>query len=236
MNWDGSDEIAEAIENHRLWLADEETGNRMDFTNGNLEGCDFSGADLRMACFAAADCRGADFSGSNLSSAYFWRSDLRDCDFGFSNLFLANMKEVDARCANFSHADLQKADLSGSHLREASFHNANLRNTDLKDANLYRASLLCFGNGREINTMQLGSISIGYTAEDLQINGVHVPISEWREWVAHPEQPTNLPTTTEQWCRQNLGLLLSLIANNPAAPTNYSGSHEEDNKDENDNE
>ena len=77
----------------------------------DLQGCDFSGADLQLAFLLSADLRGANLRGARLIAA-------------------------DLSGANLSGADLSFADLTG-----VDFINANLSGALLKGANFDRANL-----------------------------------------------------------------------------------------------
>ena len=56
--------ISEILRNHKLWLKDEDGGERADLIDADLIGADLRGANLRDASL-----RGADLSGSNLIGA-----------------------------------------------------------------------------------------------------------------------------------------------------------------------
>jgi uncharacterized protein YjbI with pentapeptide repeats len=51
------------------------------FPGSNLDGVDFSGADLRRARFKGASLCGCDFSGADLRETVFWDCDLRSARF-----------------------------------------------------------------------------------------------------------------------------------------------------------
>ena len=87
-------EISEILRKHKMWIDDEEGGER-----ANL-----SGADLRRANLSEANLRGADLSRSYLSGA----------DLSGADLSGANLSGADLRRADLSEADLRGADLDFS--------------------------------------------------------------------------------------------------------------------------
>jgi len=105
-------ELDKILEDHLLWVEDEQKGKR-----ANLRGADLSGADLKGAYLIKADLIEADLSGANLIEAYLSEANLRG-----ANLFKANLSG-----ANLSGADLRGAHLSEANLIEANLFKANLR-------------------------------------------------------------------------------------------------------------
>jgi hypothetical protein len=66
-----AEELAEVLEKHRLWVNDEEGGERANLSGANLSGADLRGANLRgadlsVANLSVANLRGADLRGANL--------------------------------------------------------------------------------------------------------------------------------------------------------------------------
>ena len=108
--------LTEILEKHKLWLEDDENGERADFKGADLEGADLEGADLE----------GANFKGANLEGA-----DLRDADLEFSELQGANLKGADLEGADLHGANLKGADLKGANLRDADLEGVNLEGADL---------------------------------------------------------------------------------------------------------
>ena len=104
-------QLAEILKKHKLWLVDDDNGERADLSRADLSGADLSWANLFRA---------------NLSEA---------------NLFRANLSGANLSRANLSGADLSGADLSGADLSEANLSWANLFGANLSGANLSRANL-----------------------------------------------------------------------------------------------
>ncbi|GAA0531579.1 uncharacterized protein YjbI with pentapeptide repeats [Rhizomicrobium palustre] len=76
---------------------------------GNLEGADFSGAKLVMACMSVTNFRGAKFTGADLSGANISMSKLDGADFSG-----AVFSATQARGTDFTHVrGLTQAQLSG---------------------------------------------------------------------------------------------------------------------------
>ena len=69
-------EIKEVLRLHKMWLANEEGGERANLIGANLRyanlsGADFSDAELSGADLRYADLSGANFGGANLELAIF---------------------------------------------------------------------------------------------------------------------------------------------------------------------
>ena len=118
--------LNEILKKHKMWLNNEENGERAD-----LRGADLYGANLSDANLSGANLRNA-----NLRNADFWNADLRN-----ANLWGANLWNADLRGADLYGANLSGANLSGADLRNADFWNADLRNANLWGANLSGANL-----------------------------------------------------------------------------------------------
>ena len=97
-------EISKILRKHKMWLDDEEGGERAD-----LSGADLRGADLRGANLSEADLSRAD-----LSRAYLSGADLRGADLSRAYLSEADLSRADLRGAYLSEADLSRADLDFS--------------------------------------------------------------------------------------------------------------------------
>src|SRR5271166_1075494 len=90
-------EVAEALDQHRLWA---ETGGqegvRGDFAGANLSSADLTGVNLQGADLTKANLRGADLSMANLRGAILVEADLREssllgAEFSGANLMGANL-------------------------------------------------------------------------------------------------------------------------------------------------
>ena len=115
-------DLEEILKKHKMWLNDEEGGERANLSGFDLSYTDLFGADLRMA-----DLRRANLSYTDLREADLRVVDLRWTDLIGADLRWANLKGVDLRLANLSGADLREADLrcadlNGVDLREASIN------------------------------------------------------------------------------------------------------------------
>ena len=69
--------ISEILRNHKLWLKDEDGGERADLRGADLRGASLRGASLIDANLIDADLRGASLRGSNLIGASLRGADLR---------------------------------------------------------------------------------------------------------------------------------------------------------------
>ncbi|MGA1207889.1 MAG: pentapeptide repeat-containing protein, partial [Litorivicinaceae bacterium] len=108
-------------------------------------------------------------------------------------------------------------------LREADLQGATLRGADLWGADLREADLRCFGNMKEIKTMQIDRWEIGYTADTLQIGCQRHPIDKWRKWNTDAGRKwiEQMDNKALEWADRNLGLVLQMIDANPATPTGH---------------
>jgi len=193
------DQVKEALKKHADWLHDKEANLR----RANLEEANLEEANLRRANLAEA----------NLRRANLWEANLRG-----ANLEEANLEEANLRRANLAEANLRGANLRGANLRGANLEGANLRGANLEGANL-----TCFGNMREIRTMQVDTWEIGYTADTLQVGCQRHPIDKWRKWdtVAGRKWIEQMDSKALEWADRNLGFVLQIIDANPATPTGH---------------
>ena len=93
------EEVNEAVRLHGLWLKDSRAGERANFSNKNLSGLDFSGADLRNA---------------SLSGAYLIDVNLNNADLSGANLMDADFIGADLSGANLRRTDLRESILDGA--------------------------------------------------------------------------------------------------------------------------
>jgi hypothetical protein len=131
--------------------------------------------------------------------------------------------------ADLEEANLRGADLEGAYLEGANLYGANLGGANLEEANLGGANLRCFGNMREIRTLQIGTWEIGYTADTLQIGCQRHPINKWREWSTEAGRAwiERMDGGALKWADRNLGLVLQIIDANPATPTGHEKAGED---------
>ena len=91
MNQNRLDEI---LKLHKMWLNDEEGGERANLSGANLSEANLSGANLRWANLSRANLSGANLSGANLSGANLSEADLRWADLSGANLSGANLSDL----------------------------------------------------------------------------------------------------------------------------------------------
>lgn len=227
-------ELQAAIELHELWLANDESGKRLRLQEVNLQNVDLRGVNLQEAYLVGANLKRASLEGANLKDAHLWRTNLqganlqkaylqgaylKDVNFQYAHLQGANLHD-----ANLKKADLRNADLRDVHLQDADLGGADLQGVNLQGAYLRGANLLCFGNMKEVRTMQIEEHLIAYTADTLQICRWRLPISEWRNWST---------TQSRSWfggvseglriMEKHLPVILQIIDTFPAVPTGHPG-------------
>jgi uncharacterized protein YjbI with pentapeptide repeats len=98
------EELAEVLRLHKLWLDDEEGGER-----ANLAGADLTWANLARADLTRADLTRANLAGANLAWA----------NLAGANLAGANLAGADLTWADLTRANLARANLAGANLARA---------------------------------------------------------------------------------------------------------------------
>lgn len=79
-------ELDTAIQKHRMFLENSQTGEKANFDNFNLSGMTFTGANLEGARFFGSTLISADFRSANLKNCNFRHCDLRNADFREADL------------------------------------------------------------------------------------------------------------------------------------------------------
>ena len=111
------DELAVCLAAHQQWLETEESdprgGTPADYSNADLRGHDFTGANLNHANFRDADLRKANFSGADLTEAEFRGANLEGANLtGVVGLFGEQLSDTNLRRAkmpeNFGFEALDK--------------------------------------------------------------------------------------------------------------------------------
>ena len=92
--------LNEILKKHKIWLNNEENGERANLRCANLRGADLSDANLSGANLRNANLGGADLSDANLGNA-----DLRGADLSDANLGNADLRGADLSDANLSGAE-----------------------------------------------------------------------------------------------------------------------------------
>ena len=133
--------IKKIMELHEKWLNNEIGGEKAVFSNKNLQGIDFSGANLQKAVFSGANLQGAIFCDANLQEAEFIGANLQEAVFCDANIHDSYFYDAELHEAIFSGANLQKANFIGANLSGVSFYNANLQEVNICNANLCGADL-----------------------------------------------------------------------------------------------
>ena len=98
------EELSEILEKHRLWLDDEEGGERANLARANLTDANLARANLARANLADANLTDANLSGANLSGANLRGANLSDAYLRGANLselgsmrgLSGNLREVKA--------------------------------------------------------------------------------------------------------------------------------------------
>ena len=75
-----ADELKEILKKHKMWINDEDGGERANLYGANLYKADLRGANLCDANLCDADLRGADLRGANLRIVNLYGANLCDAD------------------------------------------------------------------------------------------------------------------------------------------------------------
>ena len=120
------EQLAEILEDHKLWLIDPARGKRANLRRANLLGANLLGADLECANLEGAHLEGAHLEGADLEGADLQRANLRGAGLRGANLRGANLCGANLRGANLLGANLLGADLQCANLRGAHLEGADL--------------------------------------------------------------------------------------------------------------
>lgn len=193
-----------------------------DFHNATLSNTNFSFSKLIGANFGMAKLENVNFAGADMSKSNLQFTLACGAKFTYADLSGANMNYAKLDLASFTGANLTGADLSSAGVRRADFTGAVLQDVNLNGADLYGVT----GNGREIKSLQLATLPIVYTATELWIGCLHMPIEEW--WTDIGE--TLIKDTMKIACQeevdlkslwlQNKNLIRHIITKSPAKSTN----------------
>ena len=97
-----NEQLQEVLRKHRLWIDDEEGGERADLRGANLRGANLWGANLSDADLSGANLWGADLSDANLSDA-----NLSDANLWGADLWGANLRGANLRGANGNMSEIK---------------------------------------------------------------------------------------------------------------------------------
>ncbi|MDX2097011.1 MAG: pentapeptide repeat-containing protein [Leptolyngbyaceae cyanobacterium bins.59] len=112
---------------------------RIDLSNANLQGVDFSEAmfykaKLLGANLQGATLRGANFNNADLAGANFDEADLESASLCYANLESASFQKTNLHWARFFRSTLIKANLTGADLKNADLRRSNLTEADFSEA------------------------------------------------------------------------------------------------------
>ena len=85
------EELEVFLRKHKLWLANEEGGERANLERADLKGADLEGANLERADLKGANLERADLKGANLKGADLEGADLEGADLKGADLKGANL-------------------------------------------------------------------------------------------------------------------------------------------------
>ena len=135
------EELNEIIRKHKMWIKDEDGGERAVLANMNLSGLDFSNAWIPKA-----DMHGADLHEANFYNAVLYGADLsfvwaQKANFRYADLLNATIVHANMSWACLYYTNLRFADMRGSILYKADMRSSNLVRSDLSEGDLQYAEM-----------------------------------------------------------------------------------------------
>ncbi len=114
----------------------------IDFSEANLQGAILESANLQAALLIETNLQGAILENANLQGAMLLEANLQRAVLCQANLQGAELVGANLQGAILENTNLQRSDLSGTDLRSANLLRADLRNATLELTNLKEAILL----------------------------------------------------------------------------------------------
>ena len=111
------EELKTILEKHKLWLRQEDGGEKANLSGSDLCWSNLSGSNLSGSNLSGSNLSGSDLSGSNLIGSNLSGSNLRWSDLSGSNLSGSDLSGSNLIGSNLSGSNLSGSNLSGSNLR-----------------------------------------------------------------------------------------------------------------------
>lgn len=134
-------EIRALISNHKKWLEDTSTGERLNLSDKDLHNIDLSNADLRYAILKDCDLKNANLYKTNLEGADLENSCLQFASMAFVNLSGAILIDTDFESAELRNATIEGASASGADFSRCKMMFASFIDSNLTNASFYNAEL-----------------------------------------------------------------------------------------------
>ncbi len=131
-------EIKKLLKRHQMWLANRNTGERLNLRGATLTDIDLSMTDLSGAFLSRTDLTGANLYETNLYGVDLTESVLVETDLTGANLSNANLSAANLCQVNFFWATLDNANLARANLYSTSFIKTFFNNTNFDSAILGR--------------------------------------------------------------------------------------------------
>jgi uncharacterized protein YjbI with pentapeptide repeats len=133
--------VNDILEQHQLWLKNEEEGKGAVFMNIDFTGFDFSAFNLSKAIFKNCNFTKAIFSGKEMNGTKFIRSNFLKASFSIANIFGVKFKECSFSRATFSGVNFnlslfQECSLEGTIFYKTIFDRTHIKKTNSQKANL----------------------------------------------------------------------------------------------------
>ena len=200
--------LRQALDDHSKWLIDKTTGKRLDLTGADMSRADLTGANMTSATMIRVNLCETKMIHADMSYAHMTGADMSYSDIVGARLYRANLTGANLTGADMSYSDIIGATMYGVDLTDANMTGADMSGADLR----------CYGNMREIRTMQIDTWPIGYTHDTLQIGCQRHPIEKWRKWStdAGRKWVDQMHGAALERAERNLALVLQIIDANPA--------------------
>jgi uncharacterized protein YjbI with pentapeptide repeats len=131
-------------------------------SNGTLDDCDFSRANLEEGPLELIQSRRGRFQGSRLARANLSRGNLAEAVLNLADLTRCNLESAILERAALVEATLRDADLGGANLVEANLSGANAIGADLRGSDLRKARL----QGADFSTALMSGALVGEATLD----------------------------------------------------------------------
>ena len=200
-------DLQKVIENHKLWLTDNNKGKRLNLINFDLSGEDLSNNDFSQAVFLDCNLENAKLDKCNFTEAKVKYCKLnyataKHCNFTDAEMIRNILEYVDFTGSNFFKADLNYSSFNHSMAKHCNFTDADLRGCILKDcnlrnSNLFSADLFCieydnntvFPKGTKLLTGYRYDIFIHQGQNPSKLDGYQVGCQNFtaEEWLSKNE-------------------------------------------------
>ena len=204
--------LKKILSDHCLWVNDE-GGERANLSCANLSGANLRGANLSCANLSGANLSDANLSNANLPCANLSNANLSRKSIGRTTMGIKSTGRKSIVRKSIGRKSIGRKSIERKSIERKPTVGANLSGANLRGAN---------GNMIHIKSMQLGTYSIAYTSDYLQIGCERHPIKAWWGFDAKTIEEMDC-NATEFWCKFK-SHIKQTIELSPAEATGYKES------------